>query len=271
MNSIFSDVDRNRAAKILLVIGALAALFLVGKAWNEFRVAGFVGRDGVVQNTITVDGRGEVNYKPDIATFTFAVTEEGKTVAEAQAKSSERMDKALKFLKDSGVEDKDVKTTGYHISPKYSYQTSATCVPYGPCVPPDPKIVGYTVSQNVEVKVRKTDEAGDLLSGIGNVGVQNVSSLMFSVDDEEKYKREARAKAIEDARAKAKALASDLDVRIVRVVSFSEAGYPMPYYGYGKGGVAYDRMEVAPQVANVQVPSGENEVVSQVSITYEIR
>jgi len=266
MNSIFSNIDRNRAAKILLVIGFLAALFLVGKVWNEFRVAGFVGHDGMVQSTITVDGTGEVITKPDIATITFSVVEDGATVAAAQTKASERMNRALALLKEKGVEEDDIKTVGYNINPKYEYQN---CPPYTACPVRDPQVIGYQVSQNIEVKVRDIEKAGDVLSAVGSVGVQNISGLSFSVDDDEKFKAEAREKAIDDARAKAKILASDLGVRLVRVVSFSESGYPMPYYG----GAMYDKAVsvVAPQAANVQVPSGENKITSQVNITYEIR
>lgn len=268
MNSIFSDVDRNRAAKILLVIGVLVALFLVGKAWNEFRVAGFIGRDGVVQSTITVEGRGEVVTKPDIANFSFTVIEEGKTVAEAQKKNTEKMNQALALIKDGGVDEKDVKTTGYNINPKYEYQN---CPPFSACPVRDPQIIGYQVSQNVEVKVRDIEKSGALLSGVGSAGVQNISGLFFSVDDEEGYREQARAEAIEKAEEKAKQLARDLDVRLVRVISFSEypGAYPVSYYGYGKGGVGMDA--AVPQAANVSVPTGENEIVSQVNITYEIR
>lgn len=266
MNSFFSDAERVRVVRILTVLGVLGAIFLAGLAWNEFRVAGFVGRDGMVQSTITVDGTGEVVTKPDIATFTFSVMEEAKTVAEAQKKSSERMNRALALLKDGGVEEKDIKTSGYNINPKYEYQN---CPPFTACPVRDPQVIGYQVTQSVEVKVRDIEKAGDILSSVGSVGVQNISGLIFSVDDDEKYKAEAREKAIEAARAKAKALASDLDVRLVRVISFSESGYPMPY-AYGLGGVAYDKA-VAPQAANVSVPSGENKITSQVNITYEIR
>ena len=267
MNNFFTDAERMRVAKILLVIGVLGALLLIGKVWNEFRVAGFVGNDGVVQTTITVDGKGEVVTKPDIATFSFSVTEDAKTVAEAQKKSSERMNRALALLKDGKVAETDIKTVGYNINPKYEYQN---CPPFTACPVRDPQVIGYQVSQSIEVKVRDIEKAGDLLSSIGSVGVQNISGLSFSVDDDEKFKAEAREKAIEEARAKAKTLASDLGVRLVRVVSFSE--YPSYPIAYGMGGVMYDKAisAIAPQ-ANVSIPAGENKIVSQVNITYEIR
>ena len=266
MNNLFTEVERGRAAKIVLVLGVLGAIFLAGLAWNEFRVAGFVGRDGMVQSTITVDGKGEVVTKPDIATFSFSVTEDAATVAAAQKKSSERMNRALALLKDAGVKDEDIKTVGYNINPKYEYQN---CGPFTACPTRDPKVVGYQVSQSIEVKVRNIEKAGDLLSGVGSVGVQNISGLTFSVDDDEKFKAEAREKAITQARDKAETLASSLNVRLVRVISFYETGNAGPIYGLG-GGVAYDKV-ATPMAPNVSVPAGENKIVSQVSVTYEIR
>src|SRR3989338_4179504 len=80
----------------------------------------------------------------------------------------------------------------------------------------------------------------------------------------------ARHQAIEQAREKAEELANQLGVSLVRVIGFSEngGGYPVPY-AYGRGGhmmVAMESKAVAPEI-----PVGENKIISNVSVTYEIR
>ena len=52
---------------------------------------------------------------------------EGKTVKEAQDKASEKMNAILDAVKGMGVEDRDIKTTGYNSSPKYEYRSNGVC------------------------------------------------------------------------------------------------------------------------------------------------
>ena len=124
---------------------------------------------------------------------------------------------------------------------------------------------GYQVSQSVTVKVRDIGRAGELLSGVGKNGATNVGGLMFSIDDEDAVRGEARTKAIADAKAKAKELGKELGVSLVRIVSFSENGNysgPIMYAtSMGKGGG-----EGSPEI-----PAGQNDIVSNVTVTYEIR
>ncbi|MBU0750016.1 SIMPL domain-containing protein [Patescibacteria group bacterium] len=131
-----------------------------------------------------------------------------------------------------------------------------------------PRIVGYQVTQTVQVKIRDTAKVGEVLQALGDLGVQNISGPDFSQDDAEAGKDEARSAAIEDARAKAKVLAKDLGVHLGKVVSFYEdqGAYPM-YEGYAaKGGAMMDMGQSAPAL-----PVGENETKVIVNVTYEIR
>ncbi len=218
---------------------------------------------------ITVQGEGEVMAVPDIGEFSFSVLAEGKDAAEAQTKSAESMNKVLAFLKEKGVEDKDVKTENYYLNPKYTYENTA-CTPYSYCPPSNPVIDGYEVSQTVIVKVRALEASGELISGVGDNGATNISSLQFTIDDETAIKAEAREKAIADAKTKAEKLAEDLGVRIVRMTGFwEEQGgyYPMMYdRAYTGGDAMNESASVSPQM-----PIGENTIKTTVSITYEIK
>lgn len=219
---------------------------------------------------ITVQGEGEVMVRPDIGEFSFSVLAEGADAAEAQKKSAESINAVLAYLKEAGVEDKDVKTRDYYLNPKYTYENT-TCSPYSYCPPSNPVIDGYEVSQTVIVKVRNLDKSGELISGVGEKGATNISSLQFTVDDETAIKAEAREKAIADAKEKAEKLAKDLGVRIVRMTGFWEdqGGYPTPMYDRAYAGDAAVMNESGYKAPSM--PIGENEVKSTVSITYEIK
>jgi hypothetical protein len=249
------------AAMAVLVI---LALFLLVKTVDAFERMGKSPYMG--ENVITVTGTGRAETPPTIARIAFTVQETAPTVSAAQETASTRARTALDAIRELGVENDDVQTAAYQTYPQYENQRP--CIPGGACPQGSPRITGYQVAQTITVKVRNTDMAGEVLQALGNAGVQNISGPDFAVDDDSEVMQEARGKAIEDAREKARVLASQLGVRLGDVVSFGEngGGNPMPANGYG--GTMMDSMartEAAPPL-----PQGQEESVVSVSITYEI-
>jgi len=266
MNQLINELSANRTIRIAsAAVLILLSLFLLAKTWDT----AFGRSPSDPFNTITVEGTGRAAVVPDVARIIFTVTENASTVAAAQDSTTKRTDAALNAVSGAGVEDEDIKTLSYNVSPRYEYSQNP-CYPGMVCPPvsSNPRIVGYDVSQTIEVKVRDTSKAGEVLEKLGGLGVQNISGPDFVVDDESEVKNEARAEAIDEAREKAEQLARELGVRLGDVVSFSENGgaYPM-YDAYGKGG-ANMAMEAR---SAPSLPVGENETNITVMVTYEIR
>lgn len=217
-------------------------------------------------STISFDGQGEVSAVPDIATISFSVRAEAKTMKEAQTVVTEKVNSALVFVRQNGVSEKDIKTTNYSSYPKYEYEQKACTQGY--CPPGKQILTGFEVSQNIEVKVRNIDDSGKIVEGLANAGVTDMQGPNFAIDDEDALKAEARALAIKEAKEKARTLSRDLGVKLVRIVSFTESGAPYyPIYAmeaksFGMGGDG---------VRAPELPTGENKITSNVTITYEIR
>lgn len=220
--------------------------------------------------TINVRGEGEVTAIPDIGTFTFGVQAEGADANEAQANNTEAMAAVVDFLQAEGVAEEDIKTANYNLNPKYRYE-ERVCTSGSYCPPGERVIDGYEVFQNVTVKVRELDQAGTLIAGAGERGATNISQLQFTIDDETVLEQEARTKAIADAKVKAKQLAADLGLELGKVVGFYEetGDYPKMYEGYG-GAMEERAVMSMDAAAPATLPTGENEVRSVVSITYEL-
>lgn len=259
--------QKSKIVNAVFIVILLVGAFLFVKTISEIKAYTFIGGGVPSSNTVTVSGEGEVFIIPDIANFSFSVIEEAKTVPAAQETATKKMNAALAVLKSAGIEEKDIQTTGYNIYPQYDY-LQEVCTQYR-CPPGRQELRGYEVSQTISVKIRDTSKAGTVLAAIGGAGASNISGLTFTVDDEDVPLRDARKLAINDAQVKAEALAKDLGVRLVRIVSFSEGG-ATPYYfkamateAYGFGG--------ADGATAPEIPVGENRIVSNVSITYEIR
>ncbi len=206
-------------------------------------------------NTISFNGEGKVSAKPDIAMVNFAIVTEAANSKAAQDLNSPKSKSVTDLLKKLGVDEKDLKTTSYNIYPQYNYPRSGM-----------PEIKGYQVSQGFEVKVRDLTKVGSILDGLVSAGANNINNLGLSIDNPDKLKTEARAKAVADAKQKAGELESQIGIKLGKIVSFSENinGFPGPMFfaksaevGLGGGGPS--------------IPTGENEITVDVTLTYQIK
>ncbi|MEO6536827.1 MAG: SIMPL domain-containing protein [Candidatus Paceibacterota bacterium] len=240
------------------------ALFLLVKTGDA--MARYGKGENPQLNTITVTGTGDSAAVPDIATISFTVQQTAADVKTAQDAATKKTNDALAAIKALGVDDKDVKTTGYNVNPQYA--VVQPCYPGSMCPQQgSSKITGYQVSQSIDVKVRDTSKAGDVLAKLGDLGVQNIYGPNFTTDDDSGVMNEARANAIADARAKAKELAKELGVSLGDVVNYSDGGGVMPYAT--KSSMAMDSAmggSVAPTL-----PVGQDKRTVTVQVTYEIR
>jgi uncharacterized protein YggE len=236
---------------VLVVVLALGAVWL-WQGIDQMRRTGNVG------DVISVSGTGTVTATPDIAVADIAISVEGATAKGAQDDANKKSKSVVDYLKKAGIKEADIKTSGYNIYPQYDYTNGLN------------RIRGYQVTQSLTVKIRDMDKANTVVDGVVGAGANQVNSLRFEVDKPELLKSEARKKAIDDANTKADELRDQLGVRLGKIVSFSESGdYTLPFmYGMGSGG-ALMKADVA--VSAPELPTGENEIVVNVTITYQIR
>lgn len=249
--------------------GGLAAFFILGAInyganaiLSARQIADWTPGYG---NTIAVSGEGSVFAIPDIAEITYTVTKEGKDPAAAQAAVKAAADAALKAVRDLGIEEKDIRTIGISTNPRYEYEQVACMGGY--CPPGNQRIAGYEVSQTVSVKVRDTEKATSVLTGINAAGVTNVSGPSFTIDDMSALETEARSAAIADAKEKAKVLARELGVKLGDVVSFSEDMYGSPVPMYAGREMVMD----ASKGMNLDLPTGESEIKKMVTVIYQLK
>lgn len=205
-------------------------------------------------NTISFSGEGKISAKPDIATVDFAIITEATISKAAQDLNSPKSKTVTDFLKKQGTDEKDIKTTSYNIYPQYSYPRPGT-----------PEIKGYQVSQGFEVKIRNLEKISSILDGLVSAGANNIINLGLSIDNPEKLKSEARAQAVADAKQKASELENQIGIKLGKIVNFSENSGRMPGVFYAKSA------EVGLGGGGPSVPTGENEIVVNITLTYQIK
>lgn len=247
--------------------------------------------------SFSVSADGKSVSIPDVAQFNFqVVTQGGKDLKTLQAQNTADANKVIAFVKGQGVADKDIKTSYYNVDPRYqNYNCYEAPAPYdskdssvsnrteGVAVSapgkasglttkvcPPPEIVGYTVTQSVDVKMRDFSKVGDIMGGVVSNGANQVGSLNFTLDDPTKAQDVARAQAIEKAKVKAEGVAAAGGFKLGRLLNISENGsnpYPMyKSYAMDSGVSAMPASAPSPTIA-----AGSQETSVTVSMTYEIQ
>jgi uncharacterized protein YggE len=231
---------------------ALLAIFLAVEISH-------VSNTATTTNTVSFSGEGKVSVTPDIAVISASILTQATDSKSAQDDNSRKSKAVSDFLKKQGIEDKDVKTSNYNISPQYKYP------PYGG----QPTITGYQVTQSYDIKVRDLTKISAVLDGLVAAGANQVNNLGLQVEDPDKAQAEARQQAIDDAKKKAGELEKQVGIDLGRIVNFTEnsGGYPPIMYdlkaqsnmGMGGGGPA------------PEISTGTNDVTVNVTITYQIK
>lgn len=236
---------------LILVAVILGGSFVLGKK---------IETRNLDQFTITVSGEGKVMATPDIAELNFGVqTGRVKTSEEAMNILGEKMTAVVDAIKAQGVDEKDIKTQSLSLNPSYDWDEGKRIDQ------------GFEASQNVRVKIRNTDNASKVLTAATSAGANQAGNVSFTIDEPEVLQDQARSKAIEDGQKKAADLAQQLGKKLGKLRGFNEGG-GMPYavmekaMAYGRGGGGdMEGMAMPP------VPTGEQEIRVNVSLTFELK
>ncbi|MGI6669014.1 MAG: SIMPL domain-containing protein [Acetivibrionales bacterium] len=250
MASVFSAKQKLISMALLI----LAVSLLVAAFGLIFNVPAQAEEDKVEKRTINVTGQAKVSASPDIARINLGVVTENVDAKAAQKENAESMDKVIAAIKAAGVKDEDIKTVGYSITPKYDYKKETGIS----------NIVGYSVSNSVNVTVRDISKTGAIIDAAADSGVNASSSISFELSNYEKYYNEALKNAVLAAKKKAGTVADALGVKLNGPVTVSESGGYSPLRNY----VTYD-MAVASEIAATPIQAGSLEITATVSIVYE--
>jgi len=234
----------DKKLKITIIVGILVFSFSV--IWFVYEYT----KSRPELRTFSVSGEGKEVVVPNIVEIRIGVISEGQDLTLLQKENSEKMNKIISFLKEKGIDEKDIQTENYSVTPKYDYSKS----PY--------KIVGYAISQNLKVKVKDLSKIGEILSQAVSYGANNVSGPNFTVDDKEVYVERAREKAIKNAKEKAEKIAKSAGFKLGKIVSITESSpfEPTPV--------------MLKEIGDSEIPqiqSGSQEIKVQVNIIFEIK
>ena len=163
--------------------------------------------------SITVTGTGEVLVKPDLARVNIGVVTQFESASAGVRRNNEAVEKLLGALDEYGIAESDIQTSNFGVAPQYEYNRSGQA----------PRLIGYRVTNQVRVTVRRIADLGTLLDEVVTAGANQINNVTFAVNEAKSFDDTARRRAMADAHRKAALYAQEAGVRLGSVLRIEEA------------------------------------------------
>lgn len=207
------------------------------------------------ERTIRVTGEGRASAAPDMATIQAGATSRAPTAAEALTANNRAMAAVLATLKEQGIAPKDVQTSSLNIQPVHRLDPQGRMLN---------EIIGYDVTNQVQVNVRDLTKLGTVLDAVVRSGANQMSGVSFGIAESTPLQDKARAGAIDDAKRRAKLYADQAGVKLGKVLNISEQSFPQPRRRMA-GMMVGRAMD-----AEVPIATGEEELQAQVFVEFAL-
>jgi uncharacterized protein YggE len=226
-------------------------LFLTAAGLAVVALAGAVGLPDLAgaqstdddAETLTVSGVGTVPAVPNEAQMSFGVETRGETARAAVSANADAARRVINALRHAGARELQTQYVSEY-----------------PVTGENGRIDGYSASNSVSA-VSDVGEAPALVDAAVGAGANQVSGPSMSSSNAEELYRQALAKAVDEARARAQVLARAAGRSVGEIVSISEAASasPLPY------------AERAALDSATPIVPGEQDTTATISVTFSLR
>lgn len=196
-----------------------------------------------------------VHSAPDVAQIGAGVTTRAPTAQEAVRQNAQAMEQVIAKLRELGIASRDIQTSNFNLNPQYDYDRNGGARTF----------VGYDVNNQVQVKLRDLERAGEVLDALVSAGANNIYGPNFMLEADEAAKREARTKAYQSGQAMAQEYARMAGYSGVRLLEISET-----FQSYGPQPVMMRASAEAAADAGTQIEPGEVGTGVTVTVKYEM-
>ena len=169
-------------------------------------------------SSIRVTGDAVVTAKPDRVLIDVGVLTQEKQSQNAVTQNAKQLESIVTALHKLLGADADIKTINYALNPDYQYR------PIGG----KSSVSSYTALNVVRVTLDDLEKVGSVIDTATQAGANHVESVRYTVRDQQVLHSQAVREAALKARASADALASALNLKIVRIVSVDDGGDTPP-------------------------------------------
>lgn len=201
---------------------------------------------------IAVTGEAKVTVQPDQAVINFGVQNTGKDAAEVKKMNDDTVDKVMKFIKKFGIPSTDVQTTNVSLHKSYDYEK---------------KKHNFQASQSITITLKELKKYDELMMGLVDNGINNISNVEFKSSKIEEHKVTARKQAILDAKKKAEDFVSVLNQKVGKAIVITDNSQPIyqpPMYRNVM--MKAEAMDASQETLAI----GEIEIMTNVNVTFQL-
>ncbi len=204
-------------------------------------------------NSINVTGEGVVTVVPDGAIVTVRVENQGSEALDVKNANDKAVSTVIKYCKDAGIKEKDVRTEYVNLNKNYNYNT---------------KKYNYTANQTMRIKIRKLGDYDKIMGGLLASGINRIDGVQFTSSKIESLEIEARKKAVANAKRKAEEYTSVLGQSIGKALQINEqnsVSRPMPMRGKMMA------MSAQAESSGPTIAPGELTIRTEIHIIFELK
>ena len=181
--------------KLILICSLLLPLFAIADQYD--------------QRLVHTNGYGEVKVKPDMARISLSVTATRKAALDAKTEVDRRVNRFLAALKKADIKKKDIIASGLRTNPQYEYNRLTSKQVF----------TGYIATRNLTVTIRELTQLTDIMDLALEHKIENIGNIRYESSEADKYRDQARVKAIENSKRKAAALAKAYGAELGSIVN----------------------------------------------------
>ena len=232
-------------------INAVFALFAV------FLLFGCNVKKQEDQSTVSVSGIGTVLVQPDMMRMNINFSYTAQTTQQAKREVDTKMQQVMNILKADNIEDKDIKTMSLSYDKETEYINGRSV------------LIGQRAQQTIVATINDIindpNRLPDLLDKLTAIDRISIRNIVFDTKDKTELFRQSRELAYQKALDKANQYAELSGQKIVKVLTISEKSNRDIFGVSSQSNVAIEG--AAFSVAS-QVPTGEQEVTSEIMVTF---
>lgn len=207
-----------------------------------------------VKDSGVLEARGQAirTVAPDTASLQIGASIDKISVKDAQNEANRIISEVISALKDLGIADNQIATSGYAITQNYDYSKQPSV------------LVGYTARNTLTVTIRDFTLINDILDVAVEKGANDVGYMQFSYSDEGTVYKQALQEAILAAKEKAETMAETVGGQLYTLLELRESSQAMPYTN-----AVYAMTESGS--VGTQIMSGEIAISANVVLIYQIK
>jgi hypothetical protein len=177
--------------------------------------------------SIEVYGTAQIKVVPDIINFSLSVSTENNNVLAAKNDNDRSVNKIIDLLKDRGILEKDIQTSGIRVNKNYRYDENE-------------KVKEFSVENYITFTLKDISKYYDITTELIKIEHVSITYSNFDYSNIIETRKHARGNALIAARDKAEEMAQVLGLDMGKPILISEEQvydyYPNPFNAVNQQG-----------------------------------